>query len=720
MFRVGANTPGLADYAAELIYTDLMQSCRGFGVVSDPFMNTAARPPLDANGFPASDFGITLPRVPYSASAQVLKCRIGGIATITGGDVSNVVTTGDVTTFDFNYSAGRSPDLQHTVTFTNTRRTAASATNTGVSSIVIRAPGYAVDTPDHFLPGIVAYLSRFSTLRMMDMTMTNNNVTTITPTDRSTLTSRGIAAGQSAVSVEKCVNLANLAGTNLWINIPAAANDALIAAIATVIRDNLAPGKYCIFEYSNENWNAVFAQHNWIADQALTEVMGFSYQYAITRKILSASRSAGVITVNTSQPHGYTVGQTIKPRSIGISGATTVTATPSSTSFSFAAAGADGAIGLGGGSSVVGNFTGQLNSYDGEYDQFLLQRRWYARRTAQMGQIIKTVFGASDFGVRAKVGLFNQPAADQRDQLQMLDATMGAPNTLLHGIGNASYIFLDATAFGGPNLRNATSYNGNTPPSIADYASAWALTGAGAQINDRYDQVAIAARLYGLKMWQYEFGPDATASPPNSAGAAVGLRKIDTLFDPLFKPSYKALLNAQETHGFEEVCIYSAGTTPVGTSNEYACWGISRTYDDTTSPRIQAAEESKTDARLGITRNPLAAAGTTTLDGRLVKMVYTPSGAYPGMEGAEYNITAPADGSYNLTLTVDAVDTGRVARLLVNGTLVHTYTFASAGISTTATVSVSLTAGTNVVQFVRNVDYLGTAVRLQSLSFTKA
>ena len=51
-------------------------------------------------------------------------------------------------------------------------------------------------------------------------------------------------------------------GCNLHINVPHAASDSLVDAIAIWVRDNFPPGRKVYVEYSNEPWNYLFANFN--------------------------------------------------------------------------------------------------------------------------------------------------------------------------------------------------------------------------------------------------------------------------------------------------------------------------------------------------------------------------------------------------------------------------------------------------------------------------
>ncbi|KQS04188.1 hypothetical protein ASG11_07930 [Sphingomonas sp. Leaf357] len=112
-----------------------------------------------------------------------------------------------------------------------------------------------------FNPAFLDKASQWSELRYMDWGNTNNN--TLTSWDqRTTLTSASWSniSSTHSVPIEIMVALANKTNTDMWINIPAAADDDYIRKTLSYVRDNLAAGLSVKVEYSNEVWNWGFQQ----------------------------------------------------------------------------------------------------------------------------------------------------------------------------------------------------------------------------------------------------------------------------------------------------------------------------------------------------------------------------------------------------------------------------------------------------------------------------
>jgi hypothetical protein len=103
-----------------------------------------------------------------------------------------------------------------------------------------------------FTPRFLENLKFFSNLRTMDWQAINGSTETSwnqrpLETD-ATYMRRG-------VPIEDLVALANMTETELWLSIPARADEDYIRQMATYVRDNLNPNLKVRLEYSNELWN---------------------------------------------------------------------------------------------------------------------------------------------------------------------------------------------------------------------------------------------------------------------------------------------------------------------------------------------------------------------------------------------------------------------------------------------------------------------------------
>jgi dienelactone hydrolase len=72
----------------------------------------------------------------------------------------------------------------------------------------------------------------------------------------------------SGVAWEYVVQLANWTEKDVWINIPHHADSLYIVRLAALMRDNLHSQLKVYLEYSNEVWNGMFPQFNWVRNNA--------------------------------------------------------------------------------------------------------------------------------------------------------------------------------------------------------------------------------------------------------------------------------------------------------------------------------------------------------------------------------------------------------------------------------------------------------------------
>ena len=118
-----------------------------------------------------------------------------------------------------------------------------------------------------FVDSYTDRLDAFGTLRFMDWGATNNSEV-VQWNDRTTPQSHSQAL-DSGVSLEYIVRISNQLQRNAWITIPARADDEFVTNTALYLRDNLAPGLKVFVEYSNETWNGLFSQAQYVRDQGL-------------------------------------------------------------------------------------------------------------------------------------------------------------------------------------------------------------------------------------------------------------------------------------------------------------------------------------------------------------------------------------------------------------------------------------------------------------------
>jgi Bacterial Ig domain len=121
-----------------------------------------------------------------------------------------------------------------------------------------------------FNPDFVTRFSSFRSLRFMDWMATNNTNQGTSWSSRTKPSSVSWAnPGDNSVSVpaEAMVALANELGADPWFNMPHMATDDYVTQFATLVHQQLRSGQNVYVEYSNETWNYVFTQAQWIQQQ---------------------------------------------------------------------------------------------------------------------------------------------------------------------------------------------------------------------------------------------------------------------------------------------------------------------------------------------------------------------------------------------------------------------------------------------------------------------
>jgi len=118
------------------------------------------------------------------------------------------------------------------------------------------------DAGERLSPDLIERLKGFGTIRAMDAMKTNGStVTTVRPLPTDVSYGNGLP-------VEVLADIANAAGTDLVINIPHLATDALAIEMIGAANKRLNPALHLLVEPSNEVWNASFAQSKWASAQA--------------------------------------------------------------------------------------------------------------------------------------------------------------------------------------------------------------------------------------------------------------------------------------------------------------------------------------------------------------------------------------------------------------------------------------------------------------------
>ena len=287
--HVGLNVWFLNDWDNSFAFVDAMKQARPWQDAvnwNNPVAGTDAFgwPTADAStviftGTPAQVNGLY--RLVFTGQADVSLMWYGGTVANKSYDAGTNTTTADVTINNPGTSAG-SGGLK----LINTKRTAASAANTGFTNAHLYRPGYSADGSQVFTAPFLSALGKTSVVRMMDWTATNQNLVQhwadrMTPLHMAKAGPAYAGPGgatwntsQLGVALEHQIQLANALHSDCWINIPVAADDDFVRKVALALRYGtdgtnpyasrqtnpvyppLDPSLRVYLEYANEIWNS--------------------------------------------------------------------------------------------------------------------------------------------------------------------------------------------------------------------------------------------------------------------------------------------------------------------------------------------------------------------------------------------------------------------------------------------------------------------------------
>jgi hypothetical protein len=259
---MGVNLSGVEDWSYDRMFADAMKSARRPSRLG----SHEGTPPIDSKGWPASDASIVVwngidrmnGTYKLSFTGQANVSTLWGVTTIRNKVYSAATNT---TTADIVYHTTENWGLL--LNFANTKRTAGSASNTGITNIKLMrplTPGSAVSYSPSvtFTQPLKDLVSRFSVVRMMDNTGSNgaNNLNGIwsnrRPADYASQAATGAARG---MAWEYAVQFWNETDKDAWVNIPFPADDQYVLQLANLLKNNLEAGRKIYLEYSNELWN---------------------------------------------------------------------------------------------------------------------------------------------------------------------------------------------------------------------------------------------------------------------------------------------------------------------------------------------------------------------------------------------------------------------------------------------------------------------------------
>ncbi len=246
---LGINLEGLRDYDRSFMFIDAMKTCRKFGTVQMPYDEKAQ---VDANGWPTGDAG-TLVITDAKNINGVYHFFATGQCDLTAGPATvrnlHYDERSNRTMAEVVINQPKDAIVTLTLVFKNTFG--------GLKNIKLFRPGYDSDA-EIFTKEFTRALQPFGAIRFMDFLATNNSAIKTwldrpKPADATFSTDKG-------GPYEFAIEMGNRTGKDIWLNIPALADDDHIAKLGELVRTKLKPNLNCFVEYSNEVWNGQFQQ----------------------------------------------------------------------------------------------------------------------------------------------------------------------------------------------------------------------------------------------------------------------------------------------------------------------------------------------------------------------------------------------------------------------------------------------------------------------------
>jgi hypothetical protein len=307
---VGLNLSGMSYYASEIATIDVMKragawltqcngtsGCANFAIGAGTWdTKEQASLNLDADGYPrtlpaAADSTLKYRKVTTMLSVNgVLPAGrytvlYDGAGTLTyGGNVMKQVSLSTAGRDVVDLAAGASTSFWLTITATtpgnylhnirvylpggacasDLQTFAADATACGGTKGAF-VPFASFPAANIWHPQFLADVKGFRTLRYMDWAVTNGSQMA-NWSERPLVTNRSWA-GSNGVPAEAMIDLANVTGSDPWLNVPVHASDDFVAQFARLVTQKLSSTLTVNLEYGNEAWNYAFAATQWMLAQ---------------------------------------------------------------------------------------------------------------------------------------------------------------------------------------------------------------------------------------------------------------------------------------------------------------------------------------------------------------------------------------------------------------------------------------------------------------------
>ncbi|MEB3281932.1 MAG: hypothetical protein VKK42_23720 [Lyngbya sp.] len=267
--QIGTNLNGINDWSTQYPFMDYFKSSRDWITHGSRTWNTNENNQLDLDekgwvksldGGEFTSVGTMLPNDDQGRRFVVLYDGEGTIEYLLGADKDEAAS-----------QPGRDIFYAPPGAKLNLRITETDPNNTGDYIRNIRViPEEYIDTYESqtFNPDFLESLEGYKVLRFMDWMDTNGSQQKQWSERPEVDDADYFGEG---VPVEILVELANETGIDPWFTLPHEATDEYVRNFAEYVKDNLDPNLNVYVEFSNEVWNYMFSQANYVLDQGKQE-----------------------------------------------------------------------------------------------------------------------------------------------------------------------------------------------------------------------------------------------------------------------------------------------------------------------------------------------------------------------------------------------------------------------------------------------------------------
>lgn len=687
---IGINVEGIVTYSAGNAMVNITAS--GFMFQDPDFPDQPVQVPRDAEGYPDKDF-IWVPhwQDPSSTETRILEGQFVGYA-------QNITQTGfsathpllevlgynagtNLTTFRITFAPGDGSNVGWL--FSGTRKTggAGGTTNTGLSGLICAAPGYTVA---EILAGkvwtdeYVYFLSKFSSLRLMDFMNTNLseviNYVDLPQSSKNKTMNEGVC-------YDHMMLLCNLTNTNAYVCAGIQWTDDCIKQVAQQFDAQLNPEASISWEYGNELWNfGIGYRFGFNVLRTTLEVNGAGGDIT-TRAITSMVRASGVVTIELDFEPDWEVGQQLSviagPGGEDYNVLRTITSVDGST-VTWDDDREDANLFRGSTTNVVYDRTGTLFLPDGQNSIYVLFGRYNIRRLKETSDLLREVGGDGKMNTRfcptwADL-MVNNPDSEQLEYVKQKWTARPVGGGFI--LDHSAYF---TTWAGAPYLLPPER---DDPTKTYEEVVQMIIDAAGlGKLQYNFEGRRITAAHYNMKNIWYEGGTDLTMDYDTwLAHPEAAIIRNTAMFDPRIKPGLSNFVKSWLQVSNDGIHWYAGSiSSATGDSSQYQ-WSVSDSWTNDLPPKISVLAELNKKAYPAAVKNTIPG----TVNTALYAERYDPTGPVGNFDGGNKRSYGLYDCTFNgnghIAISYGCISNGLTVKVEVNGVLLpDTYALSNAG-----------------------------------------